>query len=142
MNVKSLTQILTFSGALPFYLLLIPVLSGVDAALRFQAFLAYGGVIASFMAGTVWGLVQRDATPSVSVIIASNVVALGVWASLLLPNAVAALTAQLIAFALLLGADRLVLNRGGEENWYFSMRIRITALVITAYVLRLIIPLG
>lgn len=142
MNARQLTQILTFSGALPFYLLLLPSLAWVDNAFRLQAFLAYGAVIASFMAGTVWGMVQRDVTPSFVVIIASNIVALVVWGSLLLPNAVAALTVQLITFALLLGIDRLVLNRGSEESWYFSMRSRITALVIIAYVLRLIIPLG
>ncbi|MFD1745768.1 DUF3429 domain-containing protein [Rhizobium helianthi] len=142
MNPRYLTQILTFSGALPFYLLLIPGLPLFDDPLRLQAFLAYGAVIASFMAGTVWGMVQREIRPSIAVIIASNVVALGIWGSLLLPNALAALILQLFAFSLLLGVDRLVFNRGGEQDWYFSMRIRITALVVLAYLIRLTLPFG
>lgn len=135
MNFRRLTQSLTFAGALPFYLLLIPALPFFTPAGRTHAFLAYGAVIAAFMAGTLWGLVQNHARGNIAILLASNGLALAIWASLLLENPRNALLLQLLAFVAALGVDRMIRNRMAEPDWYFTMRIRISGLVCLAYVM-------
>ena len=137
MSTKRLTQSLTFSGALPFYLLLIPGFIAPD--IRFHAFLTYGAIIASFMAGTLWGLTQRDRDPPVLPIVASNILALATWASLLIPSQLVAIGLQLIIFLALLEVDRRIDAEGREAPWYFTMRTRITAAVAIAYVIQIIV---
>lgn len=140
MPAKTLTQILTFSGALPFYLLLIPGFASPE--FRLQAYLAYGAVIAAFMAGTLWGLVQRERDPPLAPIVASNVLALASWASLLIPSALAATGLQLLVFILLLEVDRRIGAEGREMPWYFTMRIRITAIVVLSYIIQLFLQMA
>lgn len=140
MPAKTLTQILTFSGALPFYLLLIPGLASPE--FRLHAYLSYGAVIAAFMAGTLWGLVQRERDPPLAPIIASNILALAAWASLLIPSAFAATSLQLVLFLGLLEIDRRIGAEGREMPWYFTMRIRITALVAVSYIIQLVLQIA
>ena len=137
MTIKRMSQILTFCGALPFYLLLIPALPLLSDESRIHGFLAYGAVIAAFMAGTLWGLAQRDRDPPILPIISSNALALLAWASLLIPSTIAATALQLVVFLGLLEVDRRIETDGREAPWYFTMRIRITALVSVAYVVQL-----
>lgn len=136
-RTKRLTLILTFSGALPFYLLLIPKLPFFDEQARLVAFLAYGAVIASFMAGSLWGAGQGAKTTSVALLLVSNVVALSVWASLLLPGTLAALILQLCLFIVLAAAERWA----QAPAWYVTMRDRITGLVALAYLLQIMLRL-
>ena len=137
MSTKRLTQSLTFSGALPFYLLLIPGFITPD--IRFHAFLTYGAIIASFMAGTLWGLTQRDRDPPVLPIVASNILALATWTSLLIPSHLVAIGLQLMIFVGLLEVDRRIDAEGREAPWYFAMRMRITAAVAISYVIQIIV---
>lgn len=137
MSIQRLSKILTFAGALPFYLLLLPGFIASD--LRLHGFLTYGAIIAAFMAGTLWGLAQRERDPPIFPIVASNVLALAAWASLLIPYTLAATALQLIIFIALLEMDRRMGEHGRETPWYFTMRTRITALVAVAYVIQLIL---
>lgn len=137
MEFRRLTQSLTFSGALPFYLLLIPGLPFFTEAGRLEAFLAYGATIAAFMAGTLWGLVQTGERGDIGVLLLSNVLALIIWGSLLLTDQRAALLLQLVIFIAALGVDRMIRKRLGEPDWYFTMRVRISGLVCLAYAVAL-----
>ncbi|MDO1582206.1 DUF3429 domain-containing protein [Rhizobium oryzicola] len=136
MNLSSisLTGLLTFSGAIPFAVLAIPHLPLIDEAQRVNALLAYGAVIASFMAGSLWGLVQRDGQPPAGILIASNVAALLAWATLLMAPGRMALMIQFVVFAGLLLVDRELTSASQEPRWYWDMRIRITAIVSACYV--------
>ncbi|WP_377296458.1 DUF3429 domain-containing protein [Rhizobium sp. SGZ-381] len=134
-NPQRLTALLTYCGALPFYLAQLPVL---DEATRLSAFLSYGAVIASFMAGTLWGLVQAREKPPLSAIAISNGFALAAWASLLMPAGRLALAVQAISFIGLLATDRSLLSRALEKSWYFALRLRVTLLVLAAYGLALL----
>ncbi|MDQ0457834.1 DUF3429 domain-containing protein [Rhizobium paknamense] len=134
MPIRKLTQGLTFAGALPFYLALLPVL---DHDVRLKAFLTYGAIIAAFMAGTLWGLVQQISSDALKqrLLLVSNGVALAIWGSLLIESTGLALALQLLGFLVLLAEERGLARQGSEPQWYWIMRRRITALVSAAYVL-------
>lgn len=134
---RRLTEALTYAGALPFLLLLLPGLPFLDAAARLSAFLAYGAVIAGFMAGALWGLVQREDQPPVVPVMASNGLALAAWASLLIAPGPVALAVQFTAFIGLLAIDRQLAGRNLEKPWYWRLRLRITAIVCLAYAVRI-----
>jgi len=103
---RRLTLALTYAGALPFLFLLpvkLPFLQGGDTL---AMFIAYGAIISSFMAGSLWGLLQARETPPFVQIIGSNVLALISWLSLLIEPGRAALLIQLATFISLLTVER------------------------------------
>ncbi|SMC73249.1 DUF3429 domain-containing protein [Rhizobium sp. RU36D] len=130
----TLTRILTFAGAAPFYLASILMLSGLQPDWATRAFLAYGMVIASFMAGALWGMTQRDEIPSLMLLVVSNIVALAIWAAALMPNVIVSLTVQFTAFIMLLIADTVLLRGEPSLSWYLRLRQKITIVVALAYV--------
>lgn len=142
MTIKRISQILTFCGALPFYLLLLPALPFLSDEARIHGFLAYGAIIAAFMAGTLWGLAQRDRDPPILPIVTSNALALLSWASLLISSTIAATALQLVVFLALLEIDRRIETEGREAPWYLTMRVRITVLVSFAYVIQLFLQVS
>ncbi|NHT77274.1 uncharacterized protein DUF3429 [Rhizobium sp. PP-F2F-G38] len=129
---KTTSTLLTYAGALPFWLLLAAptTLLGVDTG---QAFLAYGAVISAFMAGTLWGVAQMGKAGHAA-IVASNVFALLSFATLLIRQPVFSAGLQLIVFALLLLADRIILANDVEHRWYARLRTRVTIIVVLAYI--------
>jgi hypothetical protein len=129
----NLTRLLTFSGAIPFAVFAIPHFPFIDETARIEAFLAYGAVIASFMAGTLWGFVQVRSTPHIGILLASNVFALAAWGTLLAGPGRSALLVQLLLFAGMLLVDRELANRSQEPRWYWDMRLQITATVCLCY---------
>jgi hypothetical protein len=131
------TVVLTGAGALPFYLLQLPL---IDEGMRLFAFIAYGAVIASFMAGTLWGLVQsaQRSPAAMPVLVISNVLALIAWATMLMPAGLWALGLQALSFLGLLAADRFLASGALEKPWYFTLRLSVTLLVLFAYGLALI----
>lgn len=134
---------LTLLGALPFYLLVfLPhVLVAALVANPQDAFRGYGAVIASFMAGTVWGGSQRDEQAPALLIFLSNVMALAAWGSLLLPLAAIHgwLALQLVVFVSLLGVDGMMWRAEAISEWYFRLRVVVTTLVAISYVSGLLI---
>lgn len=138
-SFRSLSQALTYAGALPFFLLLPPTLTLLEPLDALKSFLAYGAVIASFMAGTLWGIVQGRETPAIGQLLASNVLALAAWASLLIEPGRVALIIQLIVFVALLAADRRLASASLEKPWYWTLRTRVTALVCIAYAAKIIL---
>ncbi|MCD7107487.1 DUF3429 domain-containing protein [Rhizobium sp. DKSPLA3] len=129
---KTASTLLTYSGALPFWLLVVAPVTvlGIDTS---QAFLAYGAVISAFMAGTLWGAAQMGKA-GLAVVVASNVFALLSFATLLVRQPTFSAGLQLIVFALLLLADRIIFANDLEHRWYVRLRTRITVIVALAYV--------
>ncbi|KQS61395.1 hypothetical protein ASG39_17815 [Rhizobium sp. Leaf371] len=129
---KATSTLLTYAGALPFWLLLLAPASlfGIDMV---EAFLAYGAVISAFMAGTLWGVAQRGGA-GLATIIASNVLALLSFATLLLQQPALSAGLQLIVFGLLLLADRIVFAADVGQRWYVRLRTGVTVVVAIAYV--------
>jgi hypothetical protein len=135
-TMRTVSSGLTYAGALPFWLLLVApdTVAGLNAV---DVFLAYGAVIASFMAGTLWGSAQMGKA-GLGITIASNVLALIAFATLLIPLPVLNLIIQLVVFGLLYAADATVFSDDVERHWYLRLRQRITALVGVAYVIMLV----
>jgi len=134
---RRLTLALTYAGALPFLFLLpvkLPFLQGGDTL---AMFIAYGAIISSFMAGSLWGLLQARETPPFVQIIGSNVLALISWLSLLIEPGRAALLIQLATFISLLTVERTLAATGLEKDWYWQLRTRITMVVSIAYVAKI-----
>ena len=144
----SLTAFLGDLGSLPFTLLALLMVQGYLAGPGLQStsvfglyapyvFIAYSAVILSFLCGTLWAA-ARVSEPGFlpnAAIVLSNLLTLSAWASLLL-NYVApimtifAVTLLLAGFLSLLWAERLLARQVGElDRAYWSMRLRITALV-------------
>ena len=149
----SLTAFLGDLGSLPFTLLALLMVQGYLAGPGLQStsvfglyapyvFIAYSAVILSFLCGTLWAAarVSEPGFLANAAIVLSNLLALSAWASLLL-NYVApimtifAVTLLLAGFLSLLWAERLLARQAGEpDRAYWSMRLRITALVAVLHV--------
>ena len=85
------------------------------------------------MAGTLWGVAQRGGA-GIATIIASNVLALLSFATLLLQQPALSAGLQLIVFGLLLLADRIVFAADVGQRWYMRLRTGVTVVVAIAYV--------
>ena len=72
----TLTKLLTYAGALPFWALGLAQVLGYQPGLAAQAFIGYGTGIACFMAGTLWSQAQIRAQDPRIMLIGSNVAAL------------------------------------------------------------------
>lgn len=136
---RHLTLFLTLMGAAPFYLALGAALMGFEPDLARRAFLVYGAVIASFMAGTIWGFGQSAKTPPLGLIVASNIAALLACLSLLLEVTVWSLVLQLLVFLSLLVSDGMLSRAGQIQGWYWKLRISVTCLVALAILLAILI---
>ncbi|MDQ0419332.1 hypothetical protein J2045_000342 [Peteryoungia aggregata LMG 23059] len=140
-RAPSLSKLLTYAGALPFWLLALAILAGHLPALAAQAFIAYGTGIACFMAGTVWSQAQARTQDPRPMLVLSNVAALvSIGALLLYPHAPGiALALHIAVYLILLAADLRLHSSGSQPAWYMTLRRNVTLLVITAYALVLIL---
>ena len=132
---QTLSSLLAYLGALPFWALALAPFVGLDPAWAESAFLAYGTGIACFMAGTIWSQAQISQVRPVSLLLLSNGAALVVIAALLLHDLVPllALVLQAATFLLLLLADHRLFRNNDQPAWYFALRRNVTFLVILAY---------
>ena len=127
---------LAYSGALPFwYLALGPkTISGLDTA---SIFLAYGAIIASFMAGSLWGFAQIR-VGDLLIIVTSNLIALVAFATIVTGQFSFATSLQLALFVILLVADYRVKDSNVDRGWYWKLRLRVTILVTIAYLIMIV----
>ncbi len=135
MNDRLLARALTFAGALPFLAAIAALLvaSPLAAAHVWQAVLAYGAVIASFVSGIHWGLfVYRDRALPLNLFISSNLCALAAWAALLVPSRAVALVLLIAAFATLFAIDHMLYAAKAHAHWFYKLRAIITLVVIAA----------
>lgn len=101
-------------------------------------FIAYSGVILSFLSGTLWSQARlsQQATLAQSAIVFSNLVALMVWFSLLIIYispifTIMAVCLLMAGFLSLLYFERFLVVEADEN--YRSMRVRLTAIVCIAH---------
>ncbi len=137
----TLTKLLTYSGALPFWVLGLAQVLGYQPALAAQAFIAYGTGIACFMAGTLWSQAQIRVQDPRIMLIGSNVAALvAIGGHLVFPLApVTTMALHVAVFLGLLGADLSIHRRGDQPAWYLALRRNVTLLVIAAYAVVMIL---
>nr|AGU11156.1 Protein of unknown function DUF3429 [uncultured organism] len=128
----TISRTLTYAGAIPFWLLLVAPapLFGIQTS---ETFLAYGAIISAFMAGTLWGTTHMGKA-GITVIVASNAFALLSFMTLLVSYPALSASLQLMTFAVLLLADRLIFANDPEHRWYVQLRTRVTVIVAVAYV--------
>ncbi|RUT28550.1 DUF3429 domain-containing protein [Arsenicitalea aurantiaca] len=125
---QTIALILTAAGALPF-------LAGlVDVALLggqwLQAIQVYGAVIAAFICGIHWGAAMfAPERMAPRLLILSNFLALLAWLSALLPPTAGFLSLAAVFGSLLL-VDRHLFRAGLWPDWFWTLRIAISALVI------------
>jgi hypothetical protein len=135
MDDRVLARALTFAGSLPFLaaivaLVLAPALA---TAHIWQAVLAYGAVIASFVSGIHWGLfLYRERRLPLNLFISSNLCALAAWAALLVPSRQGALVLLIAVFAALFAIDHTLYAAKAHAHWFYKLRAAITAVVIAS----------
>lgn len=96
----------------------------------------YGLIIASFMAGSHWGLhLQRNDTWSLYLPVLSNVTALALWVGFLVLPIALLLAALALVFLLLLILDKFLYRDGVISFEYFRARSLVTAIVVPSLVI-------
>lgn len=137
---------LGLAGLLPFYACLAAAVLGAGGLppLAVQAQMGYGAVILSFLGGVHWGLAMTDtdAAPagmSWTRLGWSVLPSLIGWAALLLPRQSAGLGLLTIGFILMLAGDMRAVAAGTAPRWYLPLRRLLTALVVVALTLMLLL---
>jgi len=135
MSDRFVARVLTFAGGLPFIAAVaaLALAPAVATSAIWQAVLAYGAVIASFVSGIHWGLFlyRANAFP-LNLFISSNVCALAAWAALLVPPLWLALALLIAVFAALFAIDHVLWRASAHAAWFYRLRAIITAIVIGA----------
>jgi hypothetical protein len=133
MSDKRIYSILAMAGVTPFVACAILPLAGVDSVEPFgplgQVAASYGLAIVSFLTGIHWAtqIYERQQT-GFNLLIASNVVFVGVWLAFVVGSLEVALAAQLLALLALLGIDRWLLSYGVISTHYYRIRSAATTL--------------
>ncbi|MGK0498857.1 MAG: hypothetical protein ACJAYG_000488 [Oceanicoccus sp.] len=135
MNNLNLMRLLTYFGALPFFLAVYISFSnrsflGVDGS---QWFLTYGLVILSFMAGTLWGQVVNEKVRVRRIALAANTITLVTWFAYLLADTSIVLIIMALGFVVLYVLEMFVMKHIKRPDYYLGLRLRVTALVIVAH---------
>jgi hypothetical protein len=135
MNNSILIKLLTYLGALPFFL---AIYISVDNHTFFGVavtlwFLTYGVVILSFMAGTLWGQVVNESLRVKRIAVAANAITLAAWFALLLAAPSTALIIIALGFVALYLLESIVLGHLKRPDYYLTLRLRVTGLVVAAH---------
>ena len=135
MNHSNLIKLLTYLGALPFFLAIYlsftqQTFLGVEGV---QWFLTYGLVILSFMAGTLWGQVVNDSVRVKRIALGTNVITLVAWFAFLLNAPPIVLLLIALGFLALYLLELFVMSHIKRPNYYLGLRFRVTALVVVAH---------
>lgn len=135
MNSSVLIKLLTYFGALPFFIAVYLSWSqdtflGVDGI---QWFLTYALVILSFMAGTLWGQAVNESIQLKSIALASNAVTLAAWFAFLLVGPTVVLIISALGFMILYVFEILIMADIKRPDYYLALRLRVTTLVVIAH---------
>lgn len=128
MSHKSLIQLLTFLGVLPFYISAI-IYFMVSKEYGFLLLISYSAIITSFIAGIHFAYSIKGNGLSNTLIILSNLLALASWSSIIL-NYIIGLIVQFSIFSFLLFVDSKLFSMNIIPEWFYSLRIKVTCLVI------------
>lgn len=147
---SSIRNTLAYMGLIPFFILAIAIFWPKASLFQFflVAFCSYSAVIASFLAGSLWG--QALHLPSVNrlvLFISSNVISLLAWASLLwclLQQPVLALAQLLILYVVLYFLEKIYLWKNIEFSLldrlhhYWLLRRNLTCIVILCHLIAIV----
>ena len=138
MTKESLAGRLMLLGLIPFWSLALATMlwADTDAVDLRLILLAYGAVIASFIAGIHWGLYLQQDAP-VNLFIHSNIIAVTAWIAVVFNNGLSYLI-LVVCFGYLLLIDYRLYRSGLLAQWFFWKRAQITALVVGALLTALI----
>lgn len=129
--------VLGWLGVVPFAALTIAAVADVNLPVAaFTLLVGYSVAILSFMGGAQWGLTARAQAgfdASWTTYAASVVPALLAWVALFLPLRLA-LPLLIAGFAGLLAYDLWTVRSGIAPRWYGSLRIQLTAAVVSLLV--------
>ncbi|MGK0405562.1 MAG: hypothetical protein ACJAR6_000937 [Oleispira sp.] len=135
MNNSNLIKLLTYLGALPFFLAIYIGLSNQSFlnVVGIQWFLTYGLLILSFMAGTLWGQVVNQHIKVKRIALGSNAITLSAWFALLLADPAVVLIIMALGFVALYLLEAVVMSPIKRPDYYRVLRLRVTALVLVAH---------
>ena len=135
MSPNLVSQLLGYSGLVPFFGLSLGAHFLGDEAGSWASlgFIVYSLSIYAFLAGALWGQAQgSDSTATTGTLITSNALVLfGVAATLLAQPKTTAMLMILGYLELLIYESRVT----QQDNWYQTMRRRLTAGVVIAHLL-------
>jgi hypothetical protein len=135
MNNSNLIKLLTYFGALPFFLAIYIGLTNQSFldVVGIQWFLTYGLLILSFMAGTWWGQVVNGHVKVKRIALVSNAITLSAWFALLLADPAVVLIIMALGFVALYLLETVVMSPIKRPDYYRALRLRVTALVVVAH---------
>ncbi|AKS40957.1 DUF3429 domain-containing protein [Wenzhouxiangella marina] len=133
------TRGLGWAGVIPFAGLALTRLTGAPDWLD-RLLIGYGLLILAFLCGTLWQRELQSAAPRSSRLIASNLILLGAWPAMLLPQAWAAMLLA-AGFAAHLAVDPPWKLRA-LPGWYRRLRLGLSSTVIALLVLTWLIATG
>lgn len=131
MPLQRLAFLLAMAGTLPFFFGLLLLVAGWPIQ-QFSAALfshTYGVVIVSFLAGIQWG-VYLFAQGRLNLFVASNLIALLAWISLLLAGRPLGFVLLNSCFALALLIDWRCYRDGLIGKWFWTLRWQVSSVVI------------
>ena len=143
MQESKLYALLTYAGGLPFAACALLPFAGVDAIPNIGSVdmiaRVYGLAIASFVAGSHWGiyLFNQDRSP-MNLFLASNVVVLAAFFAFLFTIAAIVLFVLVLALLYLLFVDFSLFRAGVTTRGYFDLRLRITLIVCACLALNVV----
>ncbi len=131
MPLQRLAFLLAMAGTLPFFLGLLLLVAGWPLQQFSGAMLShtYGVVIVSFLAGIQWG-VYLFAQGHLNLFIASNLIALLAWFSLLLAGRFIGFLLLDVCFIAALVVDWYCHRDGIISKWFWTLRWQVSAIVI------------
>ena len=138
MTKIALAKFLVYCGIIPF---LVCAFLGIYQDTIFEinlkrALLQYGAVIASFIAGTHWGMFLSKKL-EINLFLHSNFSALIAWISIMVSEPINHYL-LIAVFIYLLIIDKKILNAGFIENWYFSIRVNASIIVVLSLLISLL----
>lgn len=134
-SISTLHYALTFAGAVPFIVAATLTLLGVSAlpwvGPVVSAVMVYGVIIASFMAGSLWGLQLALPRPTrLMLAFGSNVFAVGLWLAYLSGNIPLMLIGLIVVFIALVLIDVCLNVADIISRQYLYLRAVVTAIVV------------
>ncbi|MFT6262061.1 MAG: hypothetical protein ACJAYK_002762 [Crocinitomicaceae bacterium] len=139
MKNSSLIKLLTYLGALPFFLAVYigPSNQSFLDLMGIQWFLTYGLLILSFMAGTLWGQVVNEPVKIKRIALVSNAITLSAWLAFLLADPEVVLVTMALGFVALYLLEVVIISPIKRPDYYLVLRLRVTTLVVVAHGLML-----
>jgi hypothetical protein len=139
MKNSNLIKLLTYLGALPFFLAVYigPSNQSFLDLMGIQWFLTYGLLILSFMAGTLWGQVVNEPVKIKRIALVSNAITLSAWLAFLLADPEVVLVTMALGFVALYLLEVVIISPIKRPDYYLVLRLRVTTLVVVAHGLML-----